>query len=45
MAEEWNDSVQSKEQVEAQLLQKQEAAIRRERALAYAFAHQVRNLF
>lgn len=40
MTGEWNDSAQSKEQVEAQLLQKQEAAIRRERALAYAFAHQ-----
>lgn len=37
---EWNDSIRSKEQVEASLLNKQEAAMRRERALAYAFSHQ-----
>lgn len=41
MGEEWNDSTQSKEQVEAKLQSKQEAAIRRERALAYSFSHQV----
>ncbi|KDP32549.1 hypothetical protein JCGZ_14761 [Jatropha curcas] len=40
IAEQWDDSTQSKEQVEANLLQKQEAAMRRERALAYAFSHQ-----
>ncbi|XP_064984774.1 protein IQ-DOMAIN 2-like isoform X2 [Musa acuminata AAA Group] len=40
MGEEWDDSLQSKEQIEASLLSKQEAAIRRERALAYAFSHQ-----
>ncbi|KAJ0979329.1 hypothetical protein J5N97_014803 [Dioscorea zingiberensis] len=40
MGEEWDDSLQSKEQIEAGLLSKQEAAIRRERALAYAFSHQ-----
>lgn len=40
MGEEWNDSTQSKEQVEAKLQSKQEAAIRRERALAYSFSHQ-----
>ncbi|XP_043698462.1 protein IQ-DOMAIN 3-like [Telopea speciosissima] len=40
MDEEWDDSVQSKEQIEANLLSKQEAAMRRERALAYAFTHQ-----
>ena len=33
--------MQSKDQIEASLLSKQEAAIRRERALAYAFSHQV----
>ncbi|WOK96664.1 protein IQ-DOMAIN 1-like [Canna indica] len=40
MGEEWDDSLQSKEQIEAHLLNKQEAAIRRERTLAYAFSHQ-----
>ncbi|KAK9154124.1 hypothetical protein Sjap_001604 [Stephania japonica] len=40
MGEEWDDSLQSKEQIEAKLLNKQEAAVRRERALAYAFSHQ-----
>lgn len=38
--ERWDDSSQSKEQVEAKLMNKQEAAMRRERALAYAFSHQ-----
>lgn len=41
MGEEWDDSMQSKEKVQANLQSKQEAAIRRERALAYAFSHQV----
>nr|QWJ73397.1 IQ domain 1 [Isatis tinctoria] len=36
----WNYSNQSKEQVEAGLLHKYEATMRRERALAYAFTHQ-----
>ncbi|KAK3003096.1 hypothetical protein RJ639_019431 [Escallonia herrerae] len=40
MGEDWDDSVRSKEQVEANLQSKQEAAIRRERALAYAYSHQ-----
>lgn len=40
MSEEWDDSMQSKEQIEASLLSKQEALMRRERALAYAFSHQ-----
>ncbi|OVA18148.1 IQ motif [Macleaya cordata] len=40
MGEDWDDSFQSKEQIEANLQHKQEAAIRRERALAYAFSHQ-----
>ncbi|XP_010464624.1 PREDICTED: protein IQ-DOMAIN 1-like [Camelina sativa] len=36
----WNDSNQSKAQVEAGMLHKHEATMRRERALAYAFTHQ-----
>ncbi|XP_022925990.1 protein IQ-DOMAIN 1-like [Cucurbita moschata] len=40
IGEEWDDSLQSKEQIEAGLLSKYEAATRRERALAYAFTHQ-----
>ncbi|GAV73481.1 IQ domain-containing protein/DUF4005 domain-containing protein [Cephalotus follicularis] len=40
IGENWNDSTQSKEQVEASLQSKLEAAIRRERALAYAYSHQ-----
>ncbi|ONK62440.1 uncharacterized protein A4U43_C07F3880 [Asparagus officinalis] len=43
MGGEWDDSLQSKEQIEASLQSKQEAAVRRERALAYAFTHQGRN--
>jgi hypothetical protein len=43
MGEDWNDSTQSREQVEAKLQSRQEATIRRERALAYAFSHQVRD--
>jgi hypothetical protein len=43
MGEDWNDSTQSKEQVDAKLQNRQEAAVRRERALAYAFSHQVRD--
>lgn len=41
----WNDSIQSKEKVEANLLSKYEATMRRERALAYAYSHQVSNVF
>ncbi|XP_041025136.1 protein IQ-DOMAIN 1 [Juglans microcarpa x Juglans regia] len=40
IGDEWDDSFQSKEQIEANLLGKYEAAMRRERALAYAFSHQ-----
>ncbi|KAH1227635.1 Protein IQ-DOMAIN 1 [Glycine soja] len=40
LGEEWDDSVQSKEQVEAKLLSKYEASMRRERAMAYSFSHQ-----
>nr|XP_043632269.1 protein IQ-DOMAIN 3-like isoform X2 [Erigeron canadensis] len=36
----WDDSKKSKEETEASLQSKQEAAIRRERALAYAHTHQ-----
>ncbi|KAK4342988.1 hypothetical protein RND71_038804 [Anisodus tanguticus] len=38
--EEWDDSLQSKERIEASFLSKYEAAIRRERALAYSYSHQ-----
>ena len=41
MEEEWDDSPQTKEETEASLLQKYEAAMRRERALAYSYTHQV----
>lgn len=37
---EWDDSLQSKEEIEASLQSKQEAAMKRERALAYAYSHQ-----
>ncbi|KAI3743423.1 hypothetical protein L1987_61132 [Smallanthus sonchifolius] len=40
IGEEWNDSLQSKEQIEAKLLSKYEATMRRERAMAYLFSHQ-----
>lgn len=45
MDEIWDDSTQSKEQLEASIQSKQEAAMRRERALAYAFTHQVLYIF
>lgn len=41
--ENWDHSHQSKEQIEASLMLKQEATLRRERALAYAFSHQWKN--
>ncbi|XP_042036424.1 protein IQ-DOMAIN 1-like isoform X2 [Salvia splendens] len=40
IGEDWDDSMQSKEQIQARLHHRQEAAIRRERALAYAYTHQ-----
>ncbi|XP_031271182.1 protein IQ-DOMAIN 1-like [Pistacia vera] len=40
MGDDWDDSLQSKEQIEASLLSKYEAAMRRERAMAYSFSHQ-----
>ncbi|KAM7526243.1 hypothetical protein LguiA_016145 [Lonicera macranthoides] len=44
MGDEWDDTAQSKEQIEAKLLHKYEAAMRRERAMAYSFSHQLRRL-
>ncbi|KAA3487530.1 protein IQ-DOMAIN 1 [Gossypium australe] len=41
MGEDWDDSLQSKEQIEASLLSKHEASMRREKAMAYSFTHQV----
>lgn len=41
IGEEWDESLQSREQIEAKLLSKFEAAMRRERAMAYSFTHQV----
>lgn len=38
----WCDSVGSVEQIQAKLLKRQEAAAKRERAMAYALAHQVK---
>ncbi|KAI3849931.1 hypothetical protein MKW98_026847 [Papaver atlanticum] len=40
MGDDWDVSAQSNEQLEAKQIHKQEAAMRRERALAYAFTHQ-----
>ncbi|KAL2549432.1 IQ-domain 3 [Forsythia ovata] len=40
IGEDWDHSMQSKEQIEANLQHRQDAAIRRERALAYAHCHQ-----
>uniref|UniRef100_A0A7N0UD15 Uncharacterized protein n=1 Tax=Kalanchoe fedtschenkoi TaxID=63787 RepID=A0A7N0UD15_KALFE len=40
IGDDWNDSTKSKEKLEASLRQRQEAAVRRERALAYAHAQQ-----
>ncbi|GLJ13091.1 hypothetical protein SUGI_0205030 [Cryptomeria japonica] len=39
--EEWDNSVFSKEEIQARLQNKIEAAIKRERTLAYAFCHQM----
>ncbi|KAI4967061.1 hypothetical protein ZWY2020_031085 [Hordeum vulgare] len=43
IGEGWDPTHQSKEQIEATLATKQEAASRRQRALSYAFSHQWRN--
>lgn len=42
MQEGWCDSVGSVEEIQAKLLKRQEAAAKRERAMAYALAHQVK---
>lgn len=39
--EDWDDSQLTKEQIEARLQKKVEAVIKRERAMAYAYSHQV----
>ncbi|KAE9611410.1 hypothetical protein Lal_00011621 [Lupinus albus] len=40
VAEKWDASVQSKEQIEAKMMHRQVAAMRREKALAYSLSHQ-----
>eukprot|EP00250_Pteridium_aquilinum_P016380 c23077_g2_i3 orf=694-2358(-) len=40
---EWDDRIQTIEQIQARELAKQEAAVKRERAMAYAFSHQQLN--
>ncbi|XP_051140172.1 protein IQ-DOMAIN 3-like [Andrographis paniculata] len=40
IGENWDDSIRSKEQIEASRRGREEAAVRRERALAYAYSHQ-----
>ncbi|XP_024391156.1 protein IQ-DOMAIN 18 isoform X1 [Physcomitrium patens] len=37
----WDDSTQTAEEIQAKLQSKQEAALKRERALAYGFSHQL----
>ncbi|XP_024530931.1 protein IQ-DOMAIN 1 [Selaginella moellendorffii] len=37
----WNDSTQTTQELQAKMQTRQEAAIKRERALAYAFSHQL----
>ena len=39
--ENWDDSVLTKEEIEARMQRKVEAVIKRERAMAYAYSHQV----
>lgn len=39
--EEWDDSILKKEEVDARLQRKVEAMIKRERAMAFAYSHQV----
>ncbi|KAL0289933.1 UNVERIFIED_CONTAM: protein IQ-DOMAIN 14 [Sesamum angustifolium] len=43
--EDWDDSVLTKEEIEARLRRKVEAIIKRERAMAYAYSHQVKTDF
>jgi hypothetical protein len=42
MQDGWCDSAGSVEQIQAKLLKRQEAAAKRERAMAYALSHQVK---
>lgn len=39
--ENWDESMRSKEQIEADIHYRKEASMRRERALAYSYSHQV----
>lgn len=41
MQDGWCDSIGSVEDIQAKLLKRQEAAAKRERAMAYALTHQV----
>lgn len=41
MQERWSDSIGSVEEMQAKVLKRQEAAAKRERAMAYALTHQV----
>ena len=41
MQDGWCDSIGSVEDIQAKLLKRQEAAAKRERAMAYALSHQV----
>ncbi|CAA0833312.1 IQ-domain 13 [Striga hermonthica] len=40
-SEDWDDSMLTKEEIEARLRQKLEAVMKRERAMAYAYSHQL----
>lgn len=40
----WDDSVLSKEEVDERTKKKVEAIVKRERAMAYAYSHQVRTV-
>jgi len=39
--DEWDDSTLTKEEIEARMRRKFDAIVRRERAMAYAYSHQV----
>lgn len=41
--EDWDDSILTKDEAEVRLRKKVEAVIKRERAMAYAYSHQVLN--
>jgi len=42
---EWCSGSETMEEILSRIHQREEAAIKRERAMAYAFSHQVHNLF